>query len=138
MATTKSPKNDLPSTAKLSVACVITLTSVAGGKLEYNVANAVSARKSAFEDLQKICNELKLELIHIPFEKLDFGEGATLDTFYNADVAVVDTSIDTQQSALMYHVGVRESSGMSESILVMHQPKFQAASSVKNSCGNAG
>lgn len=74
---------------------------------------------------------LKANLYEVNFERLDFGQTEVLDRFYNADVAIVDMSIRLQQSSLFYHIGVRESMGMPETIILLHDTDPEFTLSVK-------
>ncbi|KAL1395709.1 hypothetical protein pipiens_011052 [Culex pipiens pipiens] len=80
------------------------------------------------------CVGANLELLE--FEKLDFGELNTVDSFYSADVAVVDLSVQVQQSTLCYHLGVRESFEMKENIVIYEDEESEATLRMKISCGN--
>lgn len=81
-------------------------------------APGLRARQKALDELQGVVESLNVSLQVISFDKLDFGETTVLETFYNADVAIVDLSIRIQQSALTYHLGVRESMNQTYNIII--------------------
>ena len=75
---------------------------------------------------------LGVDLHHINFERLDFGETDVLDQFYNADIAVVDMSKRSQQATLSYHIGVRQHIGAPETVVMLHDtdPQFMLSAKV--------
>lgn len=96
----------------------------------------VESRNSALLDLKQNCLAFNANFHRIQFERLDFGETNVLETFYNADVVVVDLSIQAQQSSLFYHLGVRESFGMKGNILTYNDIESKQTLCLKILCGN--
>lgn len=95
---------------KMDVVCVLDTSC--------SFLQGLEERKLALEEVKNTCSVVNANFQKVQFDKLDFGETDSLDTFHNADVAVVDVSLQDQQSALFYQLGVRESFGMKENILI--------------------
>ncbi|XP_053677886.1 mitogen-activated protein kinase kinase kinase 15 [Anopheles nili] len=93
-------------------------------------------RKAALEEVRQACFHVGANLQLLQFEVLDYGDLNTLEYFYNADVVVVDLSIQTQQSTLCYQLGVRESFEMNENIVIYNDTQNEATLRMKISCGN--
>ncbi|XP_075217555.1 apoptotic signal-regulating kinase 1 isoform X2 [Lycorma delicatula] len=104
--------------------------------VDLHQAEHLANRKRALEEVKQACNLVNANFHYIQFEKLDFGETNVLTMFYNADVAIVDLSIQLQQSALFYHLGVRESFGMKENVLLYTDVDSETTLRLKLSCGS--
>ncbi|XP_033739791.1 mitogen-activated protein kinase kinase kinase 5-like [Pecten maximus] len=100
-----------------------------------NLSVLQDSRREALSVIEKVSKSLNVSLEHLLFQKLDFGETDILDNFYNADVVVVDMSISVQQSALFYHIGVRQSMGMKHNIVLFYDTDPEQSLSLKLSCG---
>uniref|UniRef100_A0A8B9JW21 mitogen-activated protein kinase kinase kinase n=1 Tax=Astyanax mexicanus TaxID=7994 RepID=A0A8B9JW21_ASTMX len=68
--------------------------------------------------LREACADSHALLHTLPFACIALGTSDTLDSFYNADVAVVEMSDSFRQPSLFYHLGVRESFSMTNNIIL--------------------
>lgn len=76
------------------------------------------AESAALQCLKDACDAAGCQLEVVLFGRLDFGEMAVLDQFYNADIAVVEMTDAFRQPSLFYHLGVRESFSMANNIIL--------------------
>ncbi|XP_065214515.1 mitogen-activated protein kinase kinase kinase 15 [Planococcus citri] len=112
--------------SKIDVVCMV----------DTNITVNLNHRNQVLEDILAVCRNLKANFRRVTFEKINFGETNCLDTFYNADVAIVDLSNQIQQSTMFYHLGVRESFGMKQNIILFNDVVTEATLRFGNSCNN--
>ncbi|KAM9852411.1 mitogen-activated protein kinase kinase kinase 5 [Aulostomus maculatus] len=86
--------------------------------------------------LKEACADAHAEFKTIPFERISMGTTDVLDSFYNADVAVVEMSDTFCQPSLFYHLGVRESFSMTNNTILYCYKQDSDIQAVKEQCGS--
>ncbi|XP_030605568.1 mitogen-activated protein kinase kinase kinase 5 [Archocentrus centrarchus] len=85
--------------------------------------------------LKEACADVHAVLKTISFERISQGTTDILDSFYNADVAVVEMSDTFCQPSLFYHLGVRESFSMTNNIILYCYKQDSDLQAHKEECG---
>ncbi|XP_019122694.2 mitogen-activated protein kinase kinase kinase 5 [Larimichthys crocea] len=86
--------------------------------------------------LKEACADAHAVFKTIPFERISLGTTDILDSFYNADVAVVEMSDTFCQPSLFYHLGVRESFSMTNNIILYCYKQDSDLQAIKEQCGS--
>ncbi|XP_061103621.1 mitogen-activated protein kinase kinase kinase 5 [Conger conger] len=86
--------------------------------------------------LKEACADVRAVFKTIPFERIALGTTDILDSFYNADVAVVEMSDSFCQPSLFYHLGVRESFSMTNNIILYCNKQDNDLQALKEQCGS--
>ncbi|KAJ8289528.1 hypothetical protein GJAV_G00002340 [Gymnothorax javanicus] len=86
--------------------------------------------------LKEACADSRAVFKTIPFERIALGTTDILDSFYNADVAVVEMGDSFCQPSLFYHLGVRESFSMSNNIILYCNKQDNDLQALKEQCGS--
>ncbi|KAK3515487.1 hypothetical protein QTP70_023619 [Hemibagrus guttatus] len=134
VAVTAAERMDVPSPSLVSKQRSLRAVYVLNDGLKAVAAN--SPESGALQCLQRACDAESAILTTVTFGRLDFGETSVLDTFYDADIAVVDMSDVFRQPSLFYHLGVRESFDMANNVILYHDTDPDTAQSLKASSGN--
>ncbi|XP_052434333.1 mitogen-activated protein kinase kinase kinase 5 [Carassius gibelio] len=86
--------------------------------------------------LKEACADAHAVLKSISFERVALGTSEILDTFYNADVVVVEMNNTICQPSLFYHLGVRESFSMTNNVILYCNKREDDLQVVKEQCGS--
>ncbi|XP_056141892.1 mitogen-activated protein kinase kinase kinase 5 isoform X2 [Lampris incognitus] len=86
--------------------------------------------------LKEACADARATFQNISCERISLGTTDVLDSFYNADVAVVEMSDTFCQPSLFYHLGVRESFSMTNNIILYCFKQDNDLQALKEQCGS--
>ncbi|XP_055359168.1 mitogen-activated protein kinase kinase kinase 5 isoform X2 [Betta splendens] len=90
----------------------------------------------SLKSLKEACGDAHAAFTTISFESISLGSTDILDSFYNADVAVVEMSDTFCQPSLFYHLAVRESFTMTNNIILYCYKQDGDLQAVKEQCGS--
>ncbi|KAM6172180.1 mitogen-activated protein kinase kinase kinase 6 isoform 1-T1 [Erethizon dorsatum] len=76
------------------------------------------------------------QLRSLPFGTLALGDTTALDSFYNADVVVLEVSGSLAQPSLFYHLAVRESFSMTNNVLLCSQADLPDLQALRDCAGS--
>ncbi|XP_061530038.1 mitogen-activated protein kinase kinase kinase 5 isoform X1 [Phycodurus eques] len=97
---------------------------------------APAERRLSLACVKAACADSRASFQSIPFERISMATTDVLDSFYNADVAVVEMSDSFCQASLFYHLGVRESFSMTNIIILYCYQEDTDLQAVKEQCGS--
>ncbi|XP_029307843.1 mitogen-activated protein kinase kinase kinase 5 [Cottoperca gobio] len=86
--------------------------------------------------LKEACADAQAVFKTFSLERISLGTTDILDSFYNADVAVVEMSDSFCQSSVFYHLGVRESFSMTNNIILYCYKQDSDLLAIKEQCGS--
>ncbi|XP_007557281.1 mitogen-activated protein kinase kinase kinase 5 [Poecilia formosa] len=86
--------------------------------------------------LKEACADAHASFRTVSFGQISVGTTDILDSFYNADVAVVEMSDSFCQPSLFYHLGVRESFSMTNNIILYCYKQDSDLQALKEQCGS--
>uniref|UniRef100_A0A1I8JIM8 Mitogen-activated protein kinase kinase kinase n=1 Tax=Macrostomum lignano TaxID=282301 RepID=A0A1I8JIM8_9PLAT len=150
------------SASRLRVVCVVDQTAPLGTAAPASPSlTSTAPRQKAFADVERACKRVGLTCISfghiindvdtaaelfysahavivmltdlVQFTHLDYGTTTALHEFYNSEVAITEMSAKVQQYSILYHLGVRESLGMRDNIILVHDLNKDETDSLRNS-----
>lgn len=86
--------------------------------------------------LKEACADAHSVLKSMSYERIALGTTEILDTFYNADVVVVEMKNTICQPSLFYHLGVRESFSMTNNVILYCNKREDDLQVVKEQCAS--
>ncbi|VDN96351.1 unnamed protein product [Rodentolepis nana] len=91
---------------------------------------SVTSSDSAISAIIQACEAIKAKIQQYTFDQISINNTEVLDAIYNAEILVIDISGCKEVSALLYHLGVRESIKSTVNIVLVRADDFDLIKSL--------